>query len=137
MNILDLSRDYVKKVLIEALTLYHIVRNKRVRWFVKALLVAPIIYIVSPIDIVPDALPIIGQIDDILVVRAALFLTRRILAPDITSECRDQSEQLLSAEHQDRLRIYLVITATWIILITLAAVYLFKKYARSHLTASL
>ncbi len=52
-------------------------RDPRVPWYAKAAALGSVAYVASPIDVIPDAIPVIGQLDDVwLVVRALRFLLR-------------------------------------------------------------
>ncbi len=63
-----------------------LVRDPRVPWFVRLLPVPLLIYLASPIDIIPDIIPVIGQADDILVVAAALWVLLRFTPREVVAE---------------------------------------------------
>ena len=63
-----------------------LVRDPRVPWFVRLLPVPLLIYLASPIDLVPDFVPVIGQADDILVVAAALWVVLRCTPREVVTE---------------------------------------------------
>lgn len=54
------------------------------RW----LLMAAVAYAVSPIDLIPDAIPLLGQLDDLLIVPVLVWLALRIVSPHVIEECR-------------------------------------------------
>jgi uncharacterized membrane protein YkvA (DUF1232 family) len=60
--------------------------DPRVEWWRKAVLVAAIVYLASPIDIVPDFIPIAGQVDDLIVVALALRVVLRGSGPTLLAE---------------------------------------------------
>jgi uncharacterized membrane protein YkvA (DUF1232 family) len=57
---------------------------RRARW----LLGLAVAYAVSPIDLVPDFIPVVGYLDDVLVVPALVWLACRAIPPDVMEECR-------------------------------------------------
>ena len=60
-------------------------RTPRVsRWF----LAAAIAYFISPIDLIPDAIPILGQLDDLLIVPTLIYLALAFIPSDVKAECR-------------------------------------------------
>ena len=63
-----------------------LVRDPRVPWLVRLLPVPLLIYLASPIDIIPDFIPVIGQADDVLVVAAALWVLLRFTPREVVAE---------------------------------------------------
>jgi uncharacterized membrane protein YkvA (DUF1232 family) len=55
----------------------------------KWLLGAALTYLVSPVDLVPDFVPVLGQLDDLLIVPGLLWLGARFLPPEVVAECRE------------------------------------------------
>ncbi len=55
------------------------------RW----LIAAAIAYLVSPIDLIPDGIPILGQLDDLLIVPGLLYGALAFIPPGVKRECRD------------------------------------------------
>jgi uncharacterized membrane protein YkvA (DUF1232 family) len=63
-------------------------RDPRVPWHVKALAVSVVAYAVSPIDLVPDFIPVLGHLDDLLLVPAGVAVVIRLMPPEVWEECR-------------------------------------------------
>jgi len=57
------------------------------RW----LLAAAIAYFVSPIDLIPDGIPILGQLDDLLIVPGLIYGALAFIPPDVKKECRNKA----------------------------------------------
>lgn len=51
-------------------------------------------YLLSPIDLVPDWIPLLGQIDDLLIVPLLIYLALRLIPPAVITACRTQSESI-------------------------------------------
>ncbi|MFN3890239.1 MAG: YkvA family protein [Beijerinckiaceae bacterium] len=95
-------------------------RTPRVAKFVAIAIVA---YAVSPIDLIPDAIPILGQIDDLVLVPLGLWLALRMIPPDALLDARMRAS---SGERLTRSRIVVVlIVAVWIASAVLIARQLF------------
>jgi uncharacterized membrane protein YkvA (DUF1232 family) len=60
--------------------------DPRVEWWRKAVLVGAIVYLASPIDIIPDFIPVAGQIDDVIIVALALRVVLRGSGPSLLAE---------------------------------------------------
>ncbi len=77
--------------------LYLARRDPRVPWYVKALAALVAGYALSPIDLIPDFIPLVGYLDDVILVPLGLVVVIRLIPPDIMAEHRDAA-----AAAQDR-----------------------------------
>jgi uncharacterized membrane protein YkvA (DUF1232 family) len=67
-------------------------------WISRALLGAAIAYFVSPIDLIPDFIPILGQLDDLLIVTGLIRTALAFIPADVKTECRDQTALRIAGE---------------------------------------
>ncbi|WP_199883779.1 YkvA family protein [Anaerosinus massiliensis] len=74
--------------------LYFAWKNPATPRYLKTLLLIVIGYLLSPIDLVPDSLPVIGLLDDMTIVPAALYLLMRGLPEDVRIECQRDMKKL-------------------------------------------
>ena len=65
---------------------WRLFRDRRVPMLPKALLVLTLVYVVSPLDVIPDFIPVIGEMDDIVVVLSGLWLFIRLCPPEVVRE---------------------------------------------------
>ena len=63
-------------------------RHERTPWRAKALLWLAVGYALSPLDIIPDFIPVLGQLDDLVLVPGMIMLALKIIPPEIIEECR-------------------------------------------------
>ncbi len=63
-------------------------RDPRTPWYAKAIAVGVAAYALSPIDLIPDFIPILGQLDDIIIVPIGIWLAVRLIPPDVLNEHR-------------------------------------------------
>ena len=78
----------------EATVLYRACRDPRTPWVAKALGVAVVAYALSPIDLIPDFIPVIGWIDDLLLVPLGLLAVRAMIPRDVLAEYRARAGEL-------------------------------------------
>ena len=78
----------LKALNTEIYTLYLAYRDPRVKWYVKVLLLAIVAYAVSPVDLIPDFIPVLGYVDDIIILPLGIFLVLRLIPPEVKEECR-------------------------------------------------
>ena len=72
----------------EALVVYLAAKDSRTPWYAKAVAFLTIAYAFSPIDLIPDFVPILGYLDDLLIVPAGIALAVRLIPPEVLEEAR-------------------------------------------------
>jgi uncharacterized membrane protein YkvA (DUF1232 family) len=100
------------------LLLYSAMRDKRTPWYAKALLIFILAYIVSPIDIIPDFIPVLGLLDEVILVPIALAIVFKLIPESIE---RDVSlKQIDNASKQKLMVMGIILTGfVWILIIAL------------------
>ncbi len=93
-------------------------RDPRTPWYAKALAVAVAGYAFSPIDLIPDFIPVLGYLDDLILVPAGLWLVLRLIPPHVLAEHRATAEA--ATRPVSRLAAAVVITL-WIAFVVVAA----------------
>ncbi len=68
-------------------------RDPRTPWFAKALALAVAAYAVSPIDLIPDFIPVLGYLDDLVIVPLGILLVVRLIPPEVMEEHREAAAQ--------------------------------------------
>ena len=68
--------------------LYLAARDPRVPWYAKALAIAVAAYAASPIDLIPDFIPVLGYLDDLIIVPLGLALAIKLIPPEVMAEHR-------------------------------------------------
>ena len=112
-------RTWAESLKTETLALYFAVRDPRTPWYAKALGACVVAYALSPIDLIPDFIPVIGYLDDIIIVPAGLWAVRRLIPPHVLAEAR---ERAASAEVRRSWKAAAVIVAIWIGAVVLTGV---------------
>jgi uncharacterized membrane protein YkvA (DUF1232 family) len=82
-----------RRLKIEVHTLWLIFRHKETPWYAKAILVLLLVYLMSPIDLIPDVIPVLGMLDDIVVIALALWLAYRMTPKPVIEECRTRANE--------------------------------------------
>jgi uncharacterized membrane protein YkvA (DUF1232 family) len=85
--------EWAKRIRTETYALYFAVRDERTPWYAKALGLCVVAYALSPIDLIPDFIPVLGYLDDLLIVPAGLWLVRSLIPSEVLAESRQRAEQ--------------------------------------------
>ena len=75
----------------DVVALWIAARDPRVPWYAKALAAAVAAYALSPIDLIPDFIPVLGYLDDLIIVPAGIWLVVRLIPPVLMLEFREQA----------------------------------------------
>ena len=84
-------RQRVRELKRETAALVLAVRRPEVPWYAKLLAGAVVAYALSPIDLIPDFIPVLGYLDDLLLLPLGILLVRRLIPPAVLQECREQA----------------------------------------------
>jgi uncharacterized membrane protein YkvA (DUF1232 family) len=96
MPLLDDLRRRARALKAETLALSFAVRDPRVPWYARLLAVAIVAYALSPIDLIPDFVPVLGYLDDLILVPLGIVLVLRMVPPEVLAECRVRAQAELA-----------------------------------------
>lgn len=102
-------------------------RCRCVRWYVKLILLFAVAYVVSPYDLINDAVPFWGQVDDLVILRISYVICRKIIDPVILDVCRERANNFLDAGTANKLRFVAALILVWGFVLFLFAKYLVHK----------
>jgi uncharacterized membrane protein YkvA (DUF1232 family) len=94
---LEIWRQRARRLKRETYALYLAARDPRVPWYTKALALAVVGYALSPLDLIPDFIPIIGYVDDLIMIPLGIALILRLTPSGVLAECRAQAQQELES----------------------------------------
>ncbi len=77
----------------EVLVMYLALRHPLTPWYAKLLAGCVVIYALSPIDLIPDPIPILGYLDDIILVPLGVLAVRWMIPASVLSDCRRQASE--------------------------------------------
>lgn len=95
--VLKRARQWVRVVKRDVHAIYLAARDPRVPWYAKALALCVAGYALSPLDLIPDFIPVLGYLDDAILVPLGVMLTVKMIPPEIMAEHRESA-----AAAQDR-----------------------------------
>lgn len=92
MNIRDSLKAWAKRIKRDGVTLWFAGKHPATPWFAKALGLFVVAYALSPIDLIPDFIPVLGFVDDALLLPGLIWLTVKLLPASVLTECRVQAD---------------------------------------------
>jgi uncharacterized membrane protein YkvA (DUF1232 family) len=102
--------ERARQLKIELVALYLAARHPQTPWYAKLVVAGFVAYAVTPVDLLPDAFPVLGLIDDLLFVPIAVALAVRFVPSPVLAECRLRAQKRLAVPSTIP---WLVIAAVW------------------------
>src|SRR5688572_19451473 len=82
------ARAWARRIKRDTYALYLAVRDPRTPWYAKLFAACVVAYAFSPIDLIPDFIPILGYLDDVIIVPLGIVLALKLIPPAVMVECR-------------------------------------------------
>ena len=98
MGISNTLRIWAKRVKRDGVTLWFAGKHPKTPWYAKALGLFVVAYALSPIDLIPDFIPVLGYVDDVLLLPGLIWLTLQLLPPDVLTECRGHADAWMQTQ---------------------------------------
>ncbi len=95
MRLWQRLRSWAHLVLRDGLALYIAARDPRTPWFAKLLALLVAAYALSPIDLIPDAIPVLGFLDELILLPIAIELIARLIPTQIMAESRATAQAMV------------------------------------------
>lgn len=96
----------------DIISVYLAARDKRTPWYAKAVAGLVVAYALSPIDLIPDFIPVLGYLDDLVLVPIGLWAAIALIPPTVLDACREQATEF-SVRPVSR-RAAVVVVLTWL-----------------------
>lgn len=80
----------------DTMTLFFAVRDPRTPWYAKLLAALVVGYALSPIDLIPDFIPVIGYLDDLIIVPLGVIIALKLIPREVIADCRSKAAHVLS-----------------------------------------
>ena len=90
-------RAWAKGLKRQLLALYLAAKRPDTPWYAKLAAAAVVLYAFSPIDLIPDFIPVLGLLDDVVLVPLGVWIAIRLVPDAVLRECREEAERRLAA----------------------------------------
>jgi len=125
-HLVDQLKARARALKQEVFAVYIAARDPRTPWYAKALIFLIVAYTLSPIDLIPDFIPVLGYLDDLIIVPSGIWLAVRLIPAEVMEEAR------ATAATQSVDRSVRIIGAAIILLIWILAIIWIAAILLSH-----
>lgn len=129
MAILTPLRERARHLKAETFALYLAARHTATPWYAKLMVAAIVAYALSPIDLIPDFVPILGYLDDLVLIPLGVTLAIRMIPPAVMSECRARAQEVIASGKAVSRVAGAVIVLIWLTLVILLAIWTYEAFA--------
>jgi uncharacterized membrane protein YkvA (DUF1232 family) len=123
-------RTAARRLKREVYAIYLAYRDPRVPWYARLFAGLVVAYAFSPIDLIPDPIPVIGYLDDLVLVPLGIALALRMIPPEVMAECRERAKQEQDEGKPVNWAAAAAIVAIWIVMAALAVAYVVRLLKR-------
>jgi len=114
----------------EAYALYLAARHPGTPWYTKLFIAAVAAYAFSPIDLIPDFVPVLGYLDDLVLVPLGIALAIKMVPPSVLMECRMRAQEVSESGKLVCPAAAVVIVTIWLTLAELCILWVYRRIER-------
>jgi uncharacterized membrane protein YkvA (DUF1232 family) len=115
--VIERLKKYARLLKNETIALYHSAKDPRTPWYAKALVFLVVAYSLSPIDLIPDFIPVLGYLDDLIIIPLGIALAIRMIPPEVLAEARRTADQHQGPQRSVRYIGLTLIVLIWIVIL--------------------
>jgi uncharacterized membrane protein YkvA (DUF1232 family) len=127
---LDTLRKRARSLKAEVYALYLAYRDPRVPLYARIFAGGVVAYAFSPIDLIPDFIPVLGYLDDLVLVPLGIALTLKMIPPPVMEESRARAKEIMAQGKPVNLAAAAIIVVIWLTLAALGIFVLARVFAR-------
>jgi uncharacterized membrane protein YkvA (DUF1232 family) len=124
MRIMMQWKEAAGKLQQEMRAIYMACRDPRTPWYARFLAACVVGYALSPIDLIPDFIPVWGYVDDLLLLPLGIAAVRKMIPQTVLEECRIRAKGAFEQNRPKNWMAAAVIIAIWVVLAVSAAVWI-------------
>ncbi len=126
-KLIDTWKQRARQLKVEVYAMYLAYRDPRVPLYARIFAASVVAYAFSPIDLIPDPIPILGQLDDLIIVPIGVWLALKMIPAPVMAECREKAQEVMKqGKPINRVAAVFIITV-WLVLAALM-VYLLARF---------
>ena len=131
MKIIDRLKVWTEQLKKETFALYFAYRDPRVPWYAKALAAFVVAHTLSPIDLIPDFIPVLGYLDDLIITPLGLALAIKLIPVEVLAEARLKAETQLVDGTKLNQAGRIIVISIWLISMVMIGIVLWGLIAKT------
>jgi uncharacterized membrane protein YkvA (DUF1232 family) len=92
----EAAKAWARSIKRDVVAIWLAARDPRMPWYAKAIAAAVAAYALSPIDLIPDFIPVLGYLDDLVIIPLGILLVIRLIPAEVMAEFRREAERASS-----------------------------------------
>ncbi len=125
-SFIDTWKARARQLKTEVYALYLAYKDPRTPWYARIFAAIVVGYAFSPIDLIPDPIPVLGYLDDLVIVPLGIFLALKMMPAEVMAESREKAAKAIAEGKPVNKVAAAVIIFVWLILAALAVVLVYK-----------
>ena len=126
MKLTDNLKRWAGRLNVEVYALYLAYKDPRVPWYARAFAACVVGYAFSPIDLIPDPIPVLGYLDDLIIVPLGIALAVRMIPQGVLEECRKKACTEIERGKPVNKVAAVVVVCVWLLLAAAATFIVFR-----------
>ena len=122
-------KQWARQLKTEVYAIYLAYRDPRVPWYARAFAACVVAYAFSPIDLIPDPIPVLGYLDDLVLVPLGVALAVRMIPAPVMADSRVKAQEVMRQGKPVSRVGAIVIVAIWLLLAAAGMVLLARVFA--------
>lgn len=111
--------ERAKKLKTDIPAVFLALKEKRTPWYAKIIAAAVVVYALSPIDLIPDFIPVLGYLDDLILLPALITWCVRCIPEEVFADCRNRAEGMWGNGKPEKWYYTVPFVLIWVIVIAL------------------
>jgi uncharacterized membrane protein YkvA (DUF1232 family) len=126
--LLNKLKEWAQHLKGETFALYYAARDSRTPWYAKLFVASIVAYAFSPIDLIPDFVPVLGYLDDLILIPIGIALAIKLVPDYILADCRARAQDAMQNEKPASRIAGAVIVLIWLVLMALCIVWTYEEF---------
>ena len=121
-GVIEAWKQWARQLKVETYAVYLTYKDPRTPWYARIFAACVVGYAFSPIDLIPDPIPVLGYLDDLVLVPVGVAIALKMIPQAVLAECREKAQAAMSQGKPTNWTAAGVIMAIWLLLAVLAIV---------------